>query len=155
MIKIKPLFVNVLFSLAVGFLSAILTSSSQEFYSTVNLPPFAPPSFLFPIVWTILYLLMGVSAYIIYSSNAPNSHKQAALTIYAISLLVNFIWPFIFFNARMYLFAFFWIILLWLLIALTIAAYYKINKTAAYLQIPYFIWVTFAAILNLAIVILN
>ncbi len=155
MIKLKPLIISVLISSAVGGLAGLLTMNSQDIYSRINTPFFAPPSFLFPIVWIFLYILMGVSAYLIYTSHTSPESKQAALTIYAISLIVNFIWPIIFFNTNAYTFSFIWILLLCLLVALTIFVYYKINKLAAYLQIPYFIWIIFAAILNLFIAIMN
>lgn len=155
MIKLKPLIINILISLSVGIIASLITSGSQNLYSTIETPFFAPPSFLFPIVWSILYLLMGVSSYIIYTSNAKPSDKQAALAIYAVSLVINFIWPILFFNARLYLVSFIWIIILWIFILLTILAYSKISKVAAYLQIPYLVWVTFAGLLNLAIFILN
>lgn len=155
MIKLKPLIISILISLATGTIAGLITSSSQNTYSTIDTPFFAPPSFLFPIVWSILYLLMGISSYIIYTSNAKPSDKQAALTIYALSLVINFIWPILFFNSRLYLVSFIWLVALWIFILLTILAYSKISKVAAYLQIPYLLWVTFAGILNLAIVILN
>lgn len=155
MIKLKPLIISILISLSTGIISGLITINSQNTYSTIETPFFAPPGFLFPIVWSILYLLMGISAYIVYSSDAKPSDKQAALAIYALSLVINFIWPILFFNAKLYLISFIWLIILWIFILLTILAYSKINKTAAYLQIPYLLWVTFAGILNLAIVVLN
>lgn len=155
MIKLKPLIISILISLSTGIISGLITINSQNTYSTIETPFFAPPGFLFPIVWSILYLLMGISAYIVYSSGAKPSDKQAALAIYALSLVINFIWPILFFNAKLYLISFIWLIILWIFILLTILAYSKINKTAAYLQIPYLLWVTFAGILNLAIVVLN
>lgn len=149
MINWKSLTANLAISLGTGILSALITRNSMDTYKNLNLPKLAPPSILFPIVWTILFILMGISAYIIYESNSDQ--KQSALTIYGIQLLVNFIWPILFFNLELYLFSFVWIILLWLLIILMINSFKKISNVAAYLQIPYLLWVTFASYLNFMI----
>lgn len=149
MINWKSLTVNLAISLGTGILSALITRNSMDTYKNLNLPKLAPPSILFPIVWTILFILMGISAYIIYESNSDQ--KQSALTIYGIQLLVNFIWPILFFNLGLYLFSFIWIILLWSLIILMINSFKKISSIAAYLQIPYLLWVTFASYLNFMI----
>lgn len=149
MINWKSLTANLAISLGTGILSALITRNSMDTYKNLNLPKLAPPSILFPIVWTILFILMGISAYIIYESNSDQ--KQSALTIYGIQLLVNFIWPILFFNLELYLFSFIWIILLWLLIILMINSFKKISNVAAYLQIPYLLWVTFASYLNFMI----
>ncbi|MBR0184317.1 MAG: tryptophan-rich sensory protein [Clostridia bacterium] len=149
MINWKSLTANLAISLGTGILSALITRNSMDTYKNLNLPKLAPPSILFPIVWTILFILMGISAYIIYESNSDQ--KQNALTIYGIQLLVNFIWPILFFNLELYLFSFVWIILLWLLIILMINSFKKISNVAAYLQIPYLLWVTFASYLNFMI----
>lgn len=153
MINWKSLTVNLAISLGTGILSALITRNSMNTYKNLNLPKLAPPSILFPIVWTILFILMGISAYIIYESNSEQ--KQSALTIYGIQLLVNFIWPILFFNLELYLFSFVWIILLWLLIILMINSFKKISSVAAYLQIPYLLWVTFASYLNFMIYYIN
>ena len=139
--------------LLVGTLAAFLTRGSMDIYQTTVMPPLAPPAWLFPVVWTILYVLMGISSYII--SLSPDIRRKPALTIYKLQLAVNFFWSLIFFNLRAYLFAFIWIILLWVLIISMIVSFYKIEKVAAYLQIPYLVWVTFAAYLNFAIFLLN
>ena len=149
MINWKSLTANLAISLGTGILSALITRNSMDTYKNLNLPKLAPPSILFPIVWTILFILMGISAYIIYESNSDQ--KQSALTIYGIQLLVNFIWPILFFNLGLYLFSFIWIILLWLLIILMINSFKNISSLAAYLQIPYLLWVTFASYLNFMI----
>jgi len=149
MINWKSLTANLAISLGTGIFSALITRNSMDTYKNLNLPKLAPPSILFPIVWTILFILMGISAYIIYESNSDQ--KQNALTIYGIQLLVNFIWPILFFNLELYLFSFVWIILLWLLIILMINSFKKISNVAAYLQIPYLLWVTFASYLNFMI----
>ncbi len=153
MIKKKPLMISILIPLAVGGLSALLTSSAMDTYDKVVRPPLSPPSTLFPIVWVILYLLMGISSYIIYTDDCPT--KESSLTVYAISLMANFLWPTLFFLAQAFWIAFICIIILDLLVLLTIIYYSKCDKVAAYLQIPYLIWVLFATYLNLAIAILN
>ncbi len=139
--------------LLVGALAAFLTRGSMDIYQEIVQPPFAPPGWLFPVVWTILYTLMGVSSFIV--SQTPDIRKKSALTVYAAQLAVNFFWSLIFFNARAFLFAFIWIIFLWVLIIAMIMQFAKIDKLAAYLQIPYLLWVTFAAYLNFAIFLLN
>lgn len=151
--NLKALLISLLISLGVGALSGTLTRNSVKVYSQLNLPPLSPPSWVFPVVWTILFLLMGISSYIIYISKSPTT--KYALAIYFLQLAVNFIWPFIFFSAQAYLFAFIWLIFLWLLVVLMINMFYKISPVAAILQIPYLIWLTFAAYLNLMVVILN
>ncbi len=154
--KIKPYIISILIALGVGGLSAFFTRNSMDLYSEIIRPPLSPPSILFPIVWTVLFILMGISAAMIYTNEtAPEYQKKSALYTYAISLIVNFFWSIIFFNMRSFLFAFVWLILLLYLIIKTIIKYKKIEPVAAYLQIPYAIWVTFAGYLTLAIFILN
>ena len=154
--KIKPYIISILIALAVGALSAFLTRNNMDIYSEVVTPPLSPPSILFPRVWTVLYILMGISAAMIYTdSTASRSAKENALTTYAASLIFNFAWSIIFFNLRAFLVSFVWLLVLLGLIIKTIADYRKINKTAAYLQIPYALWVTFAGYLNLGIWWLN
>ena len=121
----------------------------------VNKPLLSPPAFLFPIVWTILYILMGISAYLILKSDANLEEKTKALKIYIYQLGVNFLWPIFFFNFKWYFFSFLWILLLWVLIIVMIREFSRISKTAGYLLIPYLLWVTFATYLTFAIWMLN
>ena len=151
--EIKSYIVAILLPLEVGGVSALLTMGSMDIYETINTPSFAPPGIVFPIVWTFIYILMGISSGIIYNSKSKD--KDNALFIYIIQLMVNFVWSIIFFNLRAFLLAFLLIIVLWVLIVLMISRFYKIDKTAAYLQIPYLLWVTFAGILSFAIYLLN
>ena len=153
--KIKSYAFFILTALAVGGLSAFFTRNNMDINNDVLMPPLSPPAILFPIVWTILFILMGISAAMIYNSNAPNNQKSSALLIYALSLAVNFSWNIVFFNLRAFGFAFFWLLFLLFLIVVTIIKYYQINKIAAYLQIPYAIWVTFAGYLTAGIWWLN
>ena len=151
--KYKPYIVSVVIALAVGGLSAAVTSQSMEVYSKINQPPLSPPSILFPIVWTILFTLMGISSARVFIANDYKWNN--ALTVYVIQLAVNFLWSIIFFNMRAFLFAFIWLILLLVLIIIMIKGFYKYDKFAAYLQIPYLLWVTFAGYLNVGIYWLN
>lgn len=154
--KLKPYIVSVVIALGVGGLSAAVTSGSMEIYSKINQPPLSPPSVLFPIVWTILFTLMGISAAIIYRyKDTKHDGVRTALIVYAVNLAVNFIWSLIFFNMQAYLFAFIWILLLLAVIITMIVLFRRISPLAAYLQIPYLFWVAFAAYLNLAIYLLN
>lgn len=154
--KIKPYVISVAIALAVGGLSALLTANSMNIYSEIVQPPLAPPSILFPVVWTVLYILMGISAAMIYNErqNQPVQVSRA-LTVYAFNLFLNFFWSIIFFNMRAFLFAFIWLIALWAVILIMIIRFAKIKPVAGLLQIPYLLWVTFAGYLNLAIYILN
>ena len=154
--KAKPYIISIIISLGTGIISALLTRGNMNLYDEINTPALSPPSILFPIVWTILYVLMGVSAALIYNSIYVDSDKRVkALSTYGLSLIVNFLWSIIFFNMRMYFFAFIWLILLWVLVLKTILEYWEINKTAAIIQIPYLLWVTFAGYLTFSIYLLN
>jgi tryptophan-rich sensory protein len=155
-IDLKKLAISLGLSLGVGGLSAIVSMGSQESFEAAVKPPLTPPAFLFPIVWTILFLLMGVSAYLIYNSNTEEKEvRSAALYVYIAQLLVNFFWPVIFFNLAAYFSASVWIILLLILIIVMIALFSRISKPAAYLQIPYLLWVSFATYLTIAVAVLN
>ena len=146
----------ILITLAVGALSAYITRNNMDVYKSIEKPPLAPPGFLFPIVWTILYILMGISlALVITTGRREGIYTFPSLKVYVYQLAVNFFWSIIFFNCRSYLFAFIWLLLLLVLVAIMIFRFYGINKTAAILNIPYFLWVTFAAYLNLMIYLLN
>lgn len=153
-IQWKPLLIAIAIPLGVGALSALLTGNSMADFAALNQPPLSPPGWLFPIVWTILYTLMGIASYLVYTSDKP-ARAKTALTVYGIQLFFNFFWSIFFFRLEWYTFAFVWLIVLWLLIAVTGLLFYRINKAAGLLILPYFLWVTFAAYLNLGIVILN
>lgn len=152
-IKLKTLIKQLLISLGVGGLAALLTRGNMDLFETINKPSFSPPAILFPIVWTILYILMGISAYMI----AEDTSKEAvnARRLYAAQLFFNFFWSLIFFNGQWYLAAFIWLVVLWSLIFLWILSLMKVKILAGVLQIPYLLWVTFAGWLNLAIWLLN
>ncbi|MBE6541600.1 MAG: tryptophan-rich sensory protein [Ruminococcaceae bacterium] len=153
---IKTYIISIAIPLAVGLASAFLTMENMTVYSEVVTPPLSPPSILFPIVWTALYILMGIGSAMIWQKRKEDPHiSDESLLYYAMSLVFNFTWSIIFFNFRRYLFAFIWLIVLLYLIIRTILEYRKISKAAAYLQIPYAIWVTFAGYLNFGVWYLN
>lgn len=149
----KPFVVSVLLNLLVSSFVGWATSGAMAEYESVQKSSLTPPSFVFPVVWTILYVLMGISAAMIYQSDS--SQKKRALTLYVIQLIVNYIWSVIFFNLRMYDLAFFWLVLLWVLIAAMMISFRVINRKAALLQLPYLIWVTFAGYLAFSVWMLN
>jgi len=154
-LNIKQLIICIAIPLLIGSLSAFLTRDSMTTFSRVIKPPLSPPGILFPIVWTVLYTLMGIASYLIVSSDAAKEDVQNAIFVYALQLGINFFWSIFFFNLQWYLFSFFWLLLLWTFILYTIVVFYRISKPAAYLLIPYLLWVTFAGYLNLGIAILN
>jgi tryptophan-rich sensory protein len=153
--SVKIYVVSIAATLAVGGLSALLTQNSMQNFQTLNQPPLSPPGWLFPVVWTVLYTLMGISLSKVLLSSAPLQIKQSSLTLYIIQLFFNFFWSILFFNFNAYLLSFIWlIVLLGLIIAMTLS-FAKADKPAAFLQIPYILWVSFAAYLNLGIYFLN
>ena len=151
----KTLIWCIVIPLAVGGLSALITMDSMAAFDAVTKPPLSPPGWLFPVVWTILFVLMGIASYIVYTSDSSPKQISNALTVYAVQLAVNFFWSIIFFNLEAYLFAFLWLILLWVLIFATIVLFWRINRVAGILLLPYILWVTFAGYLNFAIYLLN
>ena len=140
--------------LAVGGISAFITRGSMSVFGHLKKPPLSPPGWLFPIVWTILFILMGFASYLVAATDYTRQRTRA-LAVYITQLAVNFFWPVFFFKGKWYLFSFFWLILLWGLIAACIRSFYAISKKAAWLLIPYLIWVTYAGYLNLFIYLLN
>lgn len=153
--NLRKFLISIAISLGAGGLSALLTSGNMDIYSRIINPPLSPPGWLFPVVWSILYFLMGVSLYIVWNSDADNIEKRRAFSIFGIQLFLNFIWSPIFFNEQRFLLAFIVLILLWLFVLIMIISFYKISKAAGLLQIPYLVWLTFAGYLNLAIYLLN
>lgn len=148
----SALVISILIPLAIGSLSTVI-SKNRSMYFSINKPALSPPAFIFPVVWTILYVFMGISSYIIYESKSPD--KSNALRTYAVQLFFNFFWSIIFFGLSQYLFAFLWLLALIILIAVMIYQFYQISPAAAYLQIPYIVWCIFAAYLNFMIYIMN
>ena len=154
-IRIGTLIGTIALPLLVGILSSSLSSKGMLAYKDMNKPPLSPPSWLFPIAWTILYIMMGLATYFIVVSNTNDYVKMTPLRLYGIQLIMNFMWSIIFFNWDMYLFAFIWLIVMWALVIVCAIQFFFIDKTAAYLLIPYILWLTFAAYLNLGTYVLN
>ena len=145
----------ILLAEAVGALSGWLTREGTEIYqSTIVQPPLSPPPLVFPIVWSILFALMGIGAARIYLSPV-SGRRTRALLVFLLQLAFNFFWSIIFFNLQAFGFALIWLIILWGLILWMILSFAKVDKTAALLQIPYLLWVTFALYLNAGVWWLN
>lgn len=154
--KILPYLVGILIPVGVGTLAAVLTRDSMDIYATLKTPPLAPPAILFPIVWTALYILMGISSATVYlGRDADPAAASLGLRRYFVSLLFNFLWSIIFFNVRSPLAALVTLFVLLYLIITTVISYKRISPVAAYLQIPYILWVAFAGYLNAGIYFLN
>lgn len=156
--KIRDYVISVLIALGVGALAAYFTEDGMRtLYAETRVPVLSPPSELFPVVWTILYFLMGISAAMIWRKKSPETVKRRriSLILYALSLAVNFSWCFIFFLGRSFGFALAWLLVLLAFVVGTLLAYRKISAVAAYLQIPYVLWLCFAGYLTCAIWVLN
>lgn len=153
-INLKMLILYIVFALVAGGIGALLGGNMDNF-EEVNKPWFSPPAIVFPIVWTILFVLMGISSYLVCANNTDKKFKKRACFIYLLQLTVNVLWSLFFFRLRWYFFSFIWVLLLLLFIIFMIVKFYKIKPLAGYLQIPYLIWTTFAAILTYSIYTLN
>lgn len=150
----KRLLINLGIPLAVGGVSALISGGMGQ-YKIMNQPPLSPPGWIFPVVWTILYLLMGYAAYRVQVSGKSQEEIRKATRLYAAQLALNFLWTPVFFGLQWYLVAFFLLVALWVMIYLTMQAFSKIDETAGDLLIPYILWVTFAGYLNLGVYLLN
>ena len=154
--KIKPYLIAIIIALGTGGLSFFLTRNNTDIYAAIDKPALAPPAILFPIVWTILYILMGISSARLYLQKGTYPEEvMDALLNYAFQLILNFFWSIIFFNMQTFLFAFIWLIVLWASIIKMIFKFSRIDSAAAYLQLPYLLWVTFAGYLSFMIYLLN
>ena len=153
MIKLKPLLASLVISLGMGGLSALLTQNAMEQYGGLRQPPLSPPGWLFPAVWFVLFVLMGVAAYLVWMRDSTG--RNGALILYGAQLVFNFFWTLIFFNLQNYALAFFWLLALWLLILLTTLQFFKETTAAGWLLVPYLAWVTFAGYLNAGVWLLN
>ncbi len=149
-----PFITSILISLGTGVLSGIITrQDTARVFEEIVKAPLTPPAIVFPIVWTVLFFLMGVSSYLVWETNCKN--KTLSLSLYALQLVFNFLWSIIFFKFEQFDIAFLWLILLWLMVLAMIFLFYTCSKKAALLQIPYILWLTFASYLNFAICVLN
>lgn len=151
MLKIKIYAKSILIPVIIGGVIGLIISRSID-YNSLQKPPLSPPSILFPIVWTILYVLMGISYGILDSKSLIELKTKI---IYSLQLFVNATWSLIFFTLKWRLFAFIWIIILDILVIVMIIDFFKKNKTAGLLQIPYLLWIIFASYLNLGVYLLN
>ena len=143
--KIKPYVLFIGASVGAGALAAWLTGAGSGFYDTVKTPPLAPPPILFPVVWTVLYVLLGVGAATVYRRrNEAGPAVSSALTTFGANLILNVLWCVIFFNFRAFLIAFLWLIILWIVTVMLIRRFLEVDRKAALLQIPYLVWITFA-----------
>ncbi|MBE7012714.1 MAG: tryptophan-rich sensory protein [Ruminococcaceae bacterium] len=153
--KILTFIVSVLLPLAIGWLSAYVTGDIQGVYDSLIQPPFAPPGWVFPVVWTVLYILMGIALYIIVKNGFSSSEVREAVLYFGITLIFNFLWTPVFFRFGLILFALIWLAAMIILAVINIIQFYKINKWAGILLIPYLIWLLFAFALNLGVYLLN
>ena len=151
--KKRTFIINLIIPLLVGGLSAWLTRQQMETYMHLNKPLLSPPGWLFPIVWTFLYILMGISSYMIYISQ--DDRRENALIIYTFQLFINFCWPLFFFNLQNYFIALMILLVLIVTVIYMMILFKQINKTSFYLNIPYIIWLFFALYLNFMIFINN
>ena len=140
--------------LATGGLAPLL-SGGMDRYQVMNQPPLSPPGWIFPVVWTVLYLLMGDASFRIAESDVPKEDRRKALIFYGIQLFLNFLWPIVFFGYQWYFAAFILLLVLWAFIYVTMYYFEQIDEPAELLLIPYLLWVTFAGYLNLGVALLN
>lgn len=153
--NISDMLIYIISAEVIGAVSALLAGGFSDFFNKYEEPPLLPPGWLFPVVWTILYAVMGYSAYLVTHSYGETAQKKTALTIYWAQLALNFMWSIIFFRFEALWLAFVVIMALWVMIIAMILSFRKISPLAAYINIPYLLWVTFAAYLNLATAIIN
>ena len=151
--KYVPYALSILLALLVGFLGSLATQRGLPAYEQLVKPQLTPPAAVFPVAWTILYLLMGFGAAMIWRAESPL--RRPALIVYAVQLLMNGLWSFFFFGLGLYCFSFAWLAALWFLVLNMIDLFRRIDSTAGNLQVPYLLWLTFAGYLNLGICILN
>ncbi len=154
-IQWKKWIVAVLIPEAVGGLSALLTKDGMERFLTLRQPPLSPPQWVFPVVWMLLFFLMGVASYLVSVGEDVRGDKRRALTLYALQLGANFLWTILFFNLGRYLLAFVWLLFLWVLILCTLRLFWRLSRPAGLLLLPYLLWVAFAGYLNFGIWLLN
>lgn len=154
--KIKPYVISIAIALGVGALSGFVTKGNMDVYEKISKPALSPPGVVFPIVWGVLFVLMGISSARVYvKGKEEGKDSLSALFVYGVQLIANFLWSVIFFNLESYLFAFVWILVLLALIILMIKTFYEIDHAAAWLQVPYLLWVAFATYLTFMIYIMN
>ena len=154
-ITLKKLLTSLIPSYATGFLSWLFTRNSMEVYGNLNSPPLSPPGWVFPVVWSILYTLMGVALYLVRSTGGELETKKKGYWVYAAQLIFNFLWTILFFRFGLYGFSAIWLGALIILIAVNILFFGQIKKVAGWLLLPYLLWCAFALYLNIGIYLLN
>ena len=152
--NIKKRLLSWVIPLAVGGLATLL-SGGMDTYQVINQPPLSPPAWVFPLVWSALYIAMGEAAYRVLTSGADKGQIKKALIAYGVQLFLNFLWPLFFFGGKMYLTAFIILIILWVAVFITTRRFSRIDENAGDLLLPYLLWVTFAGDLNLGVFLLN
>jgi len=154
--KITKLIISIAACQLAGVIGSFFTAPSiSTWYATLEKPSFVPPNWLFAPAWILLYLLMGISAYLIWMKGWERKEVREALMVFVLQLILNTLWSVLFFGLQSPLYGFVVIVILWLVILFTILKFYPIFQKAAYLLIPYILWVSFTALLNLSILILN
>ena len=151
--NIGRLILNIALPLCVGGATALINRNGFDEYAQLKLPPLSPPSWIFPVVWSILYVLMGISTYLV--SNKGTDFPKRPLTIYVVQLAMNFLWPVLFCTFKAYLLSFIWLVVLTALVIVMAVIFCRINKKAGLLQLPYILWSVFALYLNLGVYLLN
>ena len=152
-VNLKRLLIALAVPLAVGGLSAFASGSFSEQYAVVNKPPLSPTGWIFPVVWTLLYLAMGYASYLVMTVGGRDA--KDALTVYYVQLALNFLWPILFFRFRLYTFAIFELILLIAAVTVMVIRFSHVDERAGYLTLPYLIWLCFALYLNIGVAVLN
>jgi len=153
--KLLKLLVSLILPIGLGSIAGLFTAEAlPEWFASLNKPPFNPPNWIFGPVWTTLYILLGISFFLIWQQS-PNKKRNFAILVSLVQLLFNFGWSFIFFYYNMIFLALIEIILLWISIVIMLVLFYRIKPLAAYLNVAYLLWVTFAATLNAGYYILN
>jgi len=153
--KWKPLLICLALPLAGGALVGWLTREGMERFAFLRHPPLTPPGWVFPVVWIILYTLMGVASWLVLRSGAPGRRIRVALTVYGAQLAVNLVWPVLFFGLGTYCLALGWLLALWALAIAAAVLFHRLSQTAGWLLVPYVVWLTFAAYLNFGAAFLN
>ena len=154
-IRYGPLAAALAIPLAVGGFSAFLTRDGMEYFKLVSKPPLSPPPWVFPVVWTILYLMLGAASYLVWVSGVSASRRDRALTVYGLNLALNLLWPIVFFTMRFYFAAFLLLLVLWVMAVTAALLFSCIEEKAGKLLIPYIVWLSFTAYLNVGVWVLN
>lgn len=148
--RVFGIIVAILIPLLIGTFSAFLTAEDMKIYGAMEKPFLAPPTWVFPVAWTILYILMGIASYLVFASDAAPERRRRALTFYAAQLIMNFVWPMLFFTYLRYMIALIWLLAMWVLQLVCMILFFRIRRAAGLLIGVLFLWTTFAAYLNLA-----